>query len=130
MAQVQRLLIEEDGEIYEIYVESKEDVTLPSSDVTRGSDRESYGFQDDAAVRMQEARRMIRGYTSYVLSAFRDFAAAEVEEVNLTFGLKLGGSAGIPYITQGKAESNLEISVRCTFPKPPSDSSSTSSSTQ
>ena len=118
MAEVQRLLIEEDGETYEIFVESKEDVTLPNLSQP-GDDRESYGFQDDAVVRMQEARRMIRGYASYALGAFRDFGAAEVQEVNLTFGLKLGGSMGIPYITQGKAESNLEISVRCTFPKPP-----------
>lgn len=125
MAEVQRLLIEEDGETYEIYVESKEDVSLPSGDVTRGGDRESYGFQDDAVVRMQEARRMIRGYASYALSAFRDFGAAEIEEVNLTFGLKLGGKAGIPYITEGSAESNLSISVRCKFPKSPTNTPST-----
>lgn len=61
MAEVQRLLIEEDGETYEIYVESKENATLPTGEVTRGGGRESYGFQDEAIMRMQEARRMIRG---------------------------------------------------------------------
>jgi hypothetical protein len=60
---------------------------------------------------------MIRGYALYALSAFKDFQGAKVEEVTLKFGLKLGGKAGIPYITEGSAESNLEISVKCTFPE-------------
>lgn len=115
MSEVQRLLIEENGETYEIYIETKATPTMPPS---RGheSGRESMGFQEDAVIKMQQARQMIRAYTAYALSAFKDFGAAEIEEVTLKFGLKMGGKAGIPYITEGSAESNLEIEVKCKFP--------------
>jgi hypothetical protein len=107
--EVQRLQIEEDGEVFEIYVETKSNPTLPELGQRPGE-------KGVDVVKMEEARRMIRGYTMYALSAFKDFAMAEVEEVNLKFGLKLGGKVGIPYITEGTTESNLEISVKCTFP--------------
>lgn len=115
MSEVQRLLIEEDGGTYEIYIESKATPTMPSPR-GQGSGRESMGFQEDAVIKMQQARQMIRGYAAYALSAFKDFGTAEIEEVTLKFGLKIGGKAGIPYITEGSAESNLEIEVKCKFP--------------
>lgn len=126
MSEVQRLLIEEDGEVYEIFVESKSTPTVNNPPVNnppinnpRGIARPGeMGAGDQAIVKMQQARSMIRGYAMYALSAFKDFHTAEVQEVSLKFGLKLGGKAGIPYITEGSAESNLEISVKCTFPKP------------
>lgn len=113
MAEVQRLLIEEGGETYEIYIESKDSPNLPPSPEQSGG-RPSMGISP--AVKMQQARQMIRGYAAYALSAFKDFAAAEVEEVTLKFGIKIGGKTGIPYITEGHAESNLEIEVKCKFP--------------
>ncbi|MBW4454966.1 MAG: hypothetical protein KME55_20860 [Nostoc indistinguendum CM1-VF10] len=66
---------------------------------------------------MQQARQMIRFYTIYALIAFKDFNIAEIEEVKLKFGIKLGGKADIPYITECSAESNLEIEVKCKFPE-------------
>ncbi|MCC5665905.1 hypothetical protein LC653_18755 [Nostoc sp. CHAB 5784] len=42
-----------------------------------------------------------------------------MEEVRLKFGIKLRGKAGIPYITECSAESNLEIEVKCKFPEKP-----------
>jgi len=77
---------------------------------------EGMGLQTDAIAKMQQARQMIRAYTAYALSAFKDFGVAEIDEVTLKFGLKLGGKAGIPYITEGSTESNLEIQVTCKFP--------------
>ncbi|WP_293166870.1 CU044_2847 family protein [Okeania sp. SIO2C9] len=29
----------------------------------------------------------------------------------------MGGKAGIPYVTEGTAESNLKITVECSFPE-------------
>jgi hypothetical protein len=117
MSEVQRLLIEEDGQNYEIYVESKSNPMMSPSVASDDYDpNQSMGFREDAVVKMQQARQMIRGYAMYALSAFKDFGAAEIEEVTLKFGIKMGGSAGIPYITEGKAESNLEIEVKCKFP--------------
>lgn len=124
MSEVQRLLIEEGGQQYEIYVESKAAPIMPTAKKPQDYDpNQSMGFRDDAVVKMQQARQMIRGYAVYALSAFKDFGAAEIEEVTLKFGIKMSGSAGIPYITEGKAESNLEIEVKCKFPKPQTSSS-------
>ncbi|NES86944.1 MAG: hypothetical protein F6K10_39605 [Moorea sp. SIO2B7] len=118
MSEVQRLLIEEDGQSYEIYIESKTAPKMPSpqTSVAEDNTRPSMGIRRDTAVKMRQAQQMIRAYTAYTLSAFKNFGAAEIEEVTLKFGMKIGGKAGIPYITEGTAESNLEIEVKCKFP--------------
>jgi Trypsin-co-occurring domain 1 len=120
MSDIQRLQITENGKSYDLFIENKsipdfQAPASPSSTQRPGS----MGPREDAIVKMQQARQMIRGYVTYALSAFEDFEGANIEEVNLKFGLKIGGKAGIPYITEGSAESNLEISVKCTFPKAP-----------
>lgn len=120
MSEVQRLLVEVEGETYEIYVESKETPTMPEVAPHLNSDdeEESYSFQlEDAAVKMQEARRMVRGYALYTISAFKNFGLANVEEVKLKFGIKIAGQTGIPYIAQGSTDCNVEIEVKFTFPE-------------
>ncbi|MDJ0703302.1 MAG: CU044_2847 family protein [Leptolyngbyaceae cyanobacterium MO_188.B28] len=57
----------------------------------------------------------IRTYTTYTLNAFKELAVANVDKVTLEFGIKVGGEAGIPYVTKGTAESNLKITVQCSF---------------
>jgi hypothetical protein len=100
-----------EGEMYSV---SATPTPLPENDLER------YGLQDDvqelAIAQMQKTRLLIRNCARQAVSAFRNFGLAEVEEVNIKFNIKLGGKAGIPYITEGSAESNLEISVKCTFP--------------
>jgi hypothetical protein len=59
----------------------------------------------------------IRAYTTYTLNAFRNFALAEVNEVTLKFGISVELITGLPYIAKGTANSNVEITVKCTFPK-------------
>ena len=123
MSEVQRLLVEEGGQTYEIYVESKSNADIPPPQNEEYDPARGYGFKEDALVKMQEARQMIRGYAIYALSAFKDFGAAEIEGVTLKFGIKLSAKGGFPYITEGSAESNLEIEVKCKFPpakQPPS----------
>jgi Trypsin-co-occurring domain 1 len=125
MSEVQQLFFEADGEIEQIEVNVT--ATETSSEIEEEDDGIEYkDVRTDAIARMQQARQMIRSYTIYALSAFKDFNTAEIEEVKLTFGIKLGGKAGIPYITEGSAESNLQIEVKCKFaekPKPDSQSS-------
>ena len=116
MSEVQRLYFEADEEIQELDI----DITAIEKNVeTEKPDDglEDYDVTSDTVARMQQARQMIRGYAIYALSAFKDFGLAEVEEVTLKFGIKMGGKAGIPYITEGSAESNLEIVVKCKFPE-------------
>lgn len=60
-------------------------------------------------------KNTITQYTRYVLNAFRELGSGNVDKVNLEFGLKIAGSSGIPYITEGSAEANLQITVECSF---------------
>jgi hypothetical protein len=111
MSELERFAFQEDKEVYEVTIDeaatSQEDSPFD----------EERGVRSDAINRMQQARQLIRSYAMYAVTAFKDFGAAEVEEITLKFGIKMGGKAGIPYITEGSAESNLEIEVKCKFPK-------------
>jgi hypothetical protein len=71
--------------------------------------------QVHAAQSFKAIEGTIRTYTSYTMNAFKDMATANVEKVTLEFGLKVGGEAGVPYVTKGTAESNLKITVECSF---------------
>ncbi|MEH1863082.1 MAG: CU044_2847 family protein [Nostoc sp.] len=118
MSEVQQLFFQADGEIEQI------EINVTATEITSEIDEDDDGIEykdvrTDAIARMQQARQMIRSYTIYAFSAFKDFNTAEIEEVRLKFGIKLGGKAGIPYITEGSAESNLEIEVKCKFPEKP-----------
>ena len=104
---------QEDGEIRAIEI-SESDDDLSSEDTD--SDRESKGFKEDAIKNLQEIHETIRFYTKYAIGAFKNLGDAQVEEVNLKFGLKISGEAGIPILTKASAESNFEISVKCKFP--------------
>lgn len=44
-------------------------------------------------------------------------AIAEVSEVTLKFGVNISSEAGIPYIANAKGGCNMEITVKCEFPK-------------
>lgn len=105
------LAFEADGAIYNVTLAPKPSPTMDDDEY------ESYGLQEDLLLQMQKARQMIRTCTLQTIGALRDLKVADVEEINLKFGIKLGGKAGLPYITEGSAESNLEISVKCKFPQ-------------
>ncbi len=126
----------EDGT--EIYIESTEDVAVtPTVDVDDepeetvrggqkgwgggGGSRGVVGFPGEggaAAVASQSFKAIestIRTYTNHTMRAFQDMAHGNVDKVTLEFGIRVGGEAGVPYITKGTAESNLSITVECSF---------------
>lgn len=111
MAEQEYLAFESDGEVYDVTMTPKS----PSLSTNEDEEFEEYGIQEDVLTQMQKTRQMIRTCAVQTVSAFRNFGVANVQEVNLKFGVKLGGKAGLPYITEGSAESNLEITVKCTF---------------
>ncbi|WP_375515133.1 CU044_2847 family protein [uncultured Nostoc sp.] len=124
MSNIERLVFEEDGEIYTILFESKETPTVPEIVTPEvDDDKESYGWREEAFVKIEEVHHQIRAYTKYAIGAFKNLGAAEVEEVTLKFGLKIGGKTGIPFVTEGSAESNFEIEVKCKFPEKKQNSS-------
>lgn len=114
MADVKRFQVEQNGEAFEIFIETKSSPEIPTH--SGDDDPGGMGLVNDISIRMQQAQSMIRGYTLYALNAFKNLGDANVEEVSLKFGLKIAGKTGIPYITEGSADCNLEVSVKCTFP--------------
>ena len=118
---------QENGEIRTINItesgitESEEELIDPDNYLE--SDRETYGIKEEAIAHLQEVHETIRLYTRYAIGAFQkpfpNLGDAEVSEIKLKFGLKIGGEAGIPILTKASAESNFEIEVTCTFPPKP-----------
>ncbi len=121
--QTQRFFITDDnGEPLEIVLYSQNPVELdlpktPSK--TTGSDDddwESKGATDVALASLQQVHKYIRSYTRYVIGAFKNFSGAEIEEMNIKFGLKIAGKTGLPMLTEGSGGADFEVSVKCKFP--------------
>lgn len=72
---------------------------------------------ESAASTFTNIENTIRGYTHYTLKAFRQVANANIDKVTLEFGIQIAAKAGIPYITEGTAASNLKVTVECSFPE-------------
>jgi hypothetical protein len=105
-----------------IYIEASEAVDIPDTSGDRGL--VSYG---DTVANVEKIKenfdRLKSTLTHYTLSTIDTFKKANntdianIDKVTLKFGVKIAGEAGIPYITKGTAEANLEITVECSFPK-------------
>jgi Trypsin-co-occurring domain 1 len=109
-------LQDEDGTTYTIFVETTAPIVPLSSGETEDGDRESYGIAEDTVAKLKDIHCTIRTCALYAIGAFKNFSGAEIEEMNLKFGLKIGGKTGVPILTEGSAEANFEISVKCKFP--------------
>ncbi|MGB3768472.1 MAG: CU044_2847 family protein [Phormidesmis sp.] len=120
MSTIQPIQLEDaDGTTYTVLIESTNPAELPPiAETDNESDRESYGITDDIHAQLQNMHGTIRAYSWQVIGAFRRLPqGVEVEEMTLKFGMKIGGKAGLPIFTEGTAESNFEVSVKCKFPK-------------
>jgi hypothetical protein len=126
MSEIEHLIIQDGDEAIEVFVQSKtpSELPIPQEPPAADNDYESYGAKDAVIVQIQDIHKKIRGYTKLAVGAFKNFSEAEVEEITVKFGIKLGGKTGIPFVTEGSAESNFEIEVKCKLPKPQNNSSS------
>lgn len=100
-----------------IYIEVEEDAIPP--DIQTDMEQRPItrdGKREHIIQSFEVLKGTISAYTSYTLDAFKELANANVNKVTLEFGVKVAGEAGIPYVTKGTAESNLKITVECTFP--------------
>ena len=117
MSELQRLLIEENGKTVEIFVETPIVPAIPNPTNT-GKRPGEKGATDEVLLKMSEVQAKIQTYANFAIGAFQHLASAEVEEITLKFGIKLGGKTGIIF-TEGSAEGSMEISVKCKFPTSP-----------
>jgi hypothetical protein len=119
MSQIERLILQDGDETFEVFVQSTtptEQPTTSGESEHSDSEYESYGPKEDLIVHLNKVHGTIRAYARYAIGAFKNLGGAEVEEITLKFGLKIGGKTGIPILTEGSAESNFEIQVKCKFP--------------
>lgn len=113
MADIEKLIVKDNGEEYEIYIESTES--------TEVSDDEP-GYRDNLpTVDLQKVHSTIRGYAKYAIGAFVNFGLAEIEEMSLEFNLKITGKAGLPVLAETSTEGSFKIQVKCKFPGAKSD---------
>jgi hypothetical protein len=119
MAEIQEIqLIDEDGTPYTLYVETKIQSPAAQRSLRDGdTTRETYNVLTPTAAKLSDIHRAIRLYAQYAIGAFKNLSGAEVEELNLKFGLKIGGKGGIPILAEASSEGNFEIEVKCKFPK-------------
>lgn len=111
-----KLYIEaENGEMQVITIAETDDNLAEAND--DDDDRETYGAKETAIKKLQEIHQIIRFYVKYAIGAFTNLGGAEVEELNLKFGLKIDGETGVPMLTKASAESFFEVEVKCKFPK-------------
>lgn len=108
MANIEKYLVKGGDEEFEFLIEADPSERLPDDD-------EDYRDAGLPTVDMREVHRMIRGYAMYAIGAFKNFALAEVEEMNLEFYLKIAGEAGIPVLTKSSAEGSFKIQIKCKF---------------
>jgi hypothetical protein len=111
----------DDGTV--IYVEATEDVNAPPVSIEELAEEESLSDKGGDITQIiqnfQAIQSTIRAYTTYTLNAFKQVKIADVNKVTLEFGIQIGGETGIPYVTKGTAQSNLKITVECSFPDRP-----------
>ena len=122
----------EDGTV--IYMEVREDIELVSEEETeeegtreltrsdlgkeeKGWKERTRASQEQIVQSFKAIEGTIRAYTNHTLNAFRQVGSGNIDKVTLEFGIKVGGKAGIPYVTEGSADSHLKIVVECSFPK-------------
>jgi hypothetical protein len=108
-------IVTSENKTVEIYVESPSALAIPEITEKRPG---SMGATDEVFLKMEEVQEKIKAYADFAIGAFQHLGGAEVEEISLKFGIKLGGKTGVIF-TEGSAEGSMEISVKCKFPKPP-----------
>lgn len=106
-----------------VYVQVDENITFADASentgaVTRGGDFERKGLTTHAHKVVDKLGDVIRAMSSTAAQALQDSAFGNVNKITLEFGIKLGGEAGIPFITNGKAEGSVNVKVEFSPTKP------------
>ncbi len=111
-----------------IYVETNQHINMTETQPLQETEeltRESLGKESKGLKEVQHnitqnfkgIESTIKAYINYILNAFKEIASANIDKVTLEFAINIGGKTGIPYVTEGCANSSLKITVGCSFPK-------------
>lgn len=106
---------DDEGNAYTIFFEEKDTFSDSGEIVYESEDDEyeTYGISDSLKVKLKDIHSTIQAYAWYAIGAFRNVPFAEITEMNLKFGIKIAGKTGVPVLTEGAAEGNFQIEVKC-----------------
>lgn len=110
MSEIQTIIVKDDGDEYEFYIEPGELATVEPDDDA------DYRDINLPTIDMKKVHGTIRGYAKYAIGAFVNFGLAEIEEMNLEFNLKIAGKAGLPVLAESSAEGTFKVQIKCKFP--------------
>lgn len=101
----------EDGQW--VYVQVDETVTLPedASEVYDDSGFERKGMREQANQAVDTVSGVIQAMSESASKVLEASTFGQVEKMTLEFGVKLGGEAGVPFITSGKAEGSVNVKI-------------------
>jgi len=95
-----------------VYMQVDENILFSDTQPdTQDSGFEHKGIKEQASKAVGKLGDLIRAMTDTAAQALSESALGNVNKVTLEFGIKLGGEAGIPFITNGKAEGSVNIKV-------------------
>lgn len=95
-----------------VYMQVDENIRFTDTPAgTQDSGFEHKGVKEQAAKAVDKLGDLIRAMSDTAAKAVQDSALGNVEKVTLEFSITLGGEMGIPYITSGKAEGSVNVTV-------------------
>ena len=95
-----------------VYMQVAENINfVDTSADTQDSGFEHKGMREQATKAVDKLGDVIRAMSDTTAKALQDSALGNVEKITLEFGITLGGEMGIPYITSGKAEGSVNVTV-------------------
>lgn len=83
---------------------------------------QAVGYIEDTLERTNRFKEAIvntvQGYTMTVLDAVKAGVSAHPpDKVSLEFGLEIGGETGVPFVTKGSAQANINVTVEWNLEK-------------
>jgi len=96
-----------------VYVQIDEAVSFAEMEtaVEDASGFESKGMREQADQAASTVSGLIRAMSETAANALKHSALGSVNKVTLEFGITLGGEAGIPFVTSGKADGSVNVTI-------------------
>lgn len=95
-----------------VYMQVDENIHFANTPAdTQDSGFEHKGVKEQAAKAVDKLGDLIRAMSDTAAKAVQNSTLGNVEKVTLEFGVTLGVEAGIPFITSGKAEGSVNVTV-------------------
>jgi hypothetical protein len=87
--------------------------TRPSPD---GRQLASSGGEDTVEMASKAVRAQFKKVSAMAGEIKEELSKLKTSEIEVKFGVKLGGKAGIPFVTEGSVDANFEVTMKWKLP--------------